>query len=210
RRGGPLQRRRQRGRIGADVVDLRPCALLRLAHLNLLARHEARDFRPRIVEGARPDRTPRTDNDTRRPEGHLPPGGARVALGGGSGVWIDIQRVVWTALHARLASDAARAVEIDDAICAAIERDGRANGDTGRVVAVVAPQHREIPPRVRPGALLDVLDPRAERPERHLVFFLAGHRAGGAADTLTVVDHKAVAHSVSLIRTARATRRARR
>src|SRR5437016_2495859 len=46
--------------------------------------------------------------------------------------------------------------------------------------------------RVRPRSLLDVLDPRAEGAERHLVFFLARHRARVAADALAVVDHEAV------------------
>src|SRR5207247_2144590 len=101
------------------------------------------------------------------------------------------------ALHARLAADAARAVEVHDAVGAAGEGDGRADGHARRVVAVIAAQHREVAPRVRPRSLLDVLHPRAERPERDLIFFLARHRARVTADALAVVDHEAIAHAAS-------------
>src|SRR5256885_15269028 len=65
---------------------------------------------------------------------------------------IDVERIVGTGLHARLAADAAAAVEVDDPVVPTVERDGRANGDAGRRVAVVAPEHGEIAAGGRGGA----------------------------------------------------------
>src|SRR5262249_53572084 len=107
---------------------------------------------------------------------------------------IDVERVVRAGLHARLAADAPRAVEVDDPVVAAVEGDGRTDRHAGRRVAVIAAQHREIAPRVRERAALDVLHPRAKRAEGHPILFLARHRAGVAADALALVDHEAVTH----------------
>ena len=65
-----------------------------------------------------------------------------------------------------------------------------------RVVAVVAAQHREVPPHRGERALLDVLHPRPEVPDRHLVLGLARDRAGVAADAAVVVDQEAVLHAL--------------
>ena len=194
RRRRPLQRRRQRGGVGADVIHLRARALLRLAHLDRLAAHESCDLRARIVEVAGDDRALRTHDHARGLEPHLHAVRAVVALGGGVRVGVDVERVVGAALHARLAADAARAVEVDDAVGAPIEGHRRADGDTRRVIAVVAAQHGEVAARVRPGALLDVLHPRAERSEGNLVLLLARHRARVTADALAMVDHESVSH----------------
>src|SRR2546430_307531 len=189
-----LQRRRQRGGIGADVVDLRARALLRLAHLHLLAPDEPRDLGARIVEIAGDDGARGAHDHARGLEPDLQPVRAVVALGRGVRVRVDVERVVGAALHAGLAADAARAIEVHDAVGAAVEGDGRTDRHAGRVVAVIAAQHGEVAARVRPRPLLDVLDPGAKGSERHLVFFLARHRARMAADALAVVDHETVSH----------------
>jgi len=41
---------------------------------------------------------------------------AEIALLGSVCVWVDVKRVVWARLHARLTADAAVAVEIDDPV----------------------------------------------------------------------------------------------
>src|SRR5262249_60117914 len=117
---------------------------------------------------------------------------AVVTLGCRVRVGIDVERVVGTGLHARLAADAAAAIEVDDAVGAAVERHRRADGNARRVVAVVAAQHGEVTPRVGERALLDVLHPGAEGAQWHPVLFLAGHRAGVTADAATADDHEAV------------------
>jgi hypothetical protein len=66
---------------------------------------------------------------------------AEVTLLSGVCVGIDIKRVVGTGLHARLATDAAIAVEIDDAVVAPEQSSHRTYRDAGRVVAVIAPQN---------------------------------------------------------------------
>src|SRR5439155_15581366 len=174
--------------------DLRARALLRLAHLHLLAPDEPRDLGARIVEIAGDDGARGAHDHARGFEPDLQPVRAVVALGRGVRVRVDVERVVGAALHAGLAADAARAVEVHDAVGAAVEGDGRTDRHAGRVVAVIAAQHGEVAARVRPRPLLDVLDPGAKGSERHLVFFLARHRARMAADALAVVDHETVSH----------------
>src|SRR5205085_4822109 len=134
------------------------------------------------VEVTGDDRALRTHDHAGRLEPDLHAVGAVVALRGGVRVRVDVERVVRTALHARLAADAPRAVEVDDAVGTPIERHRRADGDARRVVAVIAAQHGEVAARVGPGALLDVLHPRAKGSEGNLVLFLARHRARMTAD----------------------------
>src|SRR5882762_5179541 len=110
-------------------------------------------------------------------------------------------------LHAGLAADTARAVEVHDAIGPPVEGDGGADRHAGRRVAVVAAQDREVSPRVREGPALHVLHPGAEGAERHLVLLLARDGAGVAADAPPLVDHEAVAHGYLPSRSAQ-TRRA--
>jgi hypothetical protein len=56
---------------------------------------------------------------------------------------------------------------------------------------VVTAEYREVPPRVRELALLDVLDPGAEDAERNAILLFARHGAGVAADASRLVDHEA-------------------
>ena len=189
-----LHARRERGRLRAEIVELGPRALLRLAHLRLLRGDQPRDRAVRIVEIARHDGLDRAHHHARRLEAALHAVGAVVALGRGLGLGVDVERVVGARLHARLAADAAVPVEVHDAVGPAIERHRRADRHAGRVVAVVAAHHAEVAPGVREHALLDVLHPRAVHPQRDLVLLLAGHRAGVTADALALIDDEAVSH----------------
>src|SRR5262245_29086064 len=119
---------------------------------------------------------------------------AVVALGRRLRLRIDVERVVGTGLHARLAADAAVAVEVHDPVGAPVKSDGGADGDARGVVAVIAAHHGEIAPRVGEGALLDVLDPRAVDPEGNLVLLLAGIGGTVGAVACPLIDHKSVAH----------------
>ena len=115
---------------------------------------------------------------------------------GGVIVRLHVKRVVGTGLHARFAADAALAVEVDDAVGAAKQRDRRTNFDTRRIVAMIAAQHREMTPGVGIATLFNIFDPGAIHAERDVVFFLAGHRARMTADATVVVDDETVAHYI--------------
>ena len=59
---------------------------------------------------------------------------------------------------------------------------------------MIAAKDSEMAPRVGKGALFDVFDPSAEDADGYLMFFLAGYRAGMAADTPVLVDDETIAH----------------
>jgi hypothetical protein len=185
----------ERGGLGAEIEDLGQGPLLRLPHLHRRRGDEARDEGIGIVEVARHDGLHGTDDGAGRLEPHLHAVRAVVALGGGLGLGVDVERVVGTGLQARLATDAARAVEVHDAVGPAVEGHRGTDRHAGGVVAVIAAQHGEVAARVGEGALLDVLHPGAVDAERDLVLFLAGHRARMTPDALPLVDHESVAHA---------------
>ena len=68
------------------------------------------------------------------------------------------------------------------------QRRDRADLHTGRVVAVVAAQDREVPTGVGEGALLDVLHPRTKDAELDPVLLLAGDRTRVAADARALIQ----------------------
>src|ERR671918_559658 len=153
--------------VGADVVHLGPRPLLRLADLDRLAGDQARDVRARIIEVAGGDGALGGPDHAGRLQSHLDAMRAVVALGGGAGVGVNVERVVRAGLHAGLAADTSAAVEVYDAVVAPVERHRRADGDARGVVAVVAAQHGEVAPRVGKRPLLHVLHPGAEGAQRH-------------------------------------------
>jgi hypothetical protein len=119
---------------------------------------------------------------------------AEVALSRGVVVGIDVESIVGTSLHARFATNAAPVVKIHDSIGAPVQRSSRTNFRARRLVAVIAPHHPEMPRRMREFALLDMLDPGAKYPHRHLVFFFARDRAGVTPDATVLIDDESVAH----------------
>src|SRR5262249_32278670 len=153
-----------------------------------LGREEPAQLAVRIVEVAADDRVLGADDLACRLETHLGAVRAVVALLRRAGRLVDVERIVGAGLRARLAADARRAVEVDDAVGAALERADRADRDAWRALALVAAQHRERAAHVRMRAVLEVLDPGTERPERDLVLGLARDGARVAADAAAVVD----------------------
>ncbi len=177
---------------GVDVPHARLRAFFHLALGGGLFLDQACDLARGVAHVARNDGLLRTHHDAGRLEPELRTVGAVVALLGGAGVLVQVERVVGAGLHAGAAADAGVAVEIDDRVRPLVQGDDRADLDAGRLVAVIAAQHREVAPHLREGALLDVLHPGSEVSDRDLVFRLARHRARMAADALSMVDHETV------------------
>jgi hypothetical protein len=122
-----------------------------------------------------------------------------VALGRGVVVGIDIECIVGAGLHAAFATDTAAIVEIYDSIRTAEERVGGTNLDAGSVVAVVTSHHAEVAPGLGELAGLHVFDPGSEDSDGDLVFLLARHCAGVAADASILVNNEPVAHKRTVI-----------
>ena len=162
-----------------------------------MAREQPGNLGAPVLQVAGDDRVDRAHDDARRLESHVRAVRAEVALGRGAGVRVDVDRVVRTGLHARLAADADIRVELDDPVVALIHRLRRADRNAGRVRAVVAARHLEVAARVGKLPLLDVLDPGAVDADRHLVLRLARGRARVTADALAVVDEEGVVHRVA-------------
>jgi hypothetical protein len=119
---------------------------------------------------------------------------AEVTLRGCIRVWVDVQRVVRTGLHAALTSDAAGAVEIDDAIGTPVQRTRGADLNARSGVAMIATHNAEVPACVRELPFLDVFHPGAKHANGNVIFLFACHRTGMAADTSILVEHEAIAH----------------
>jgi len=99
-------------------------------------------------------------------------------------------------LHAGLATDAAIAVEVYDAVVEPVERGYRADGYARSVVAMIAPEHGEKPASVWILTLLYVLDPGPESAERDFVLGLASDCARVTADAFAMVYDEAVFHLI--------------
>ena len=119
---------------------------------------------------------------------------AVVALGSGVGFRIDVERIVRTCLHARLAGDAAAVVEIDDAVRTGEQGLRRANLHTRRILTVIAAHHRENPAGVWKSPFLDVLHPSPVHSDWNVMFGFAGDGAGVTTDATTVVNDEAKIH----------------
>ena len=102
-----------------------------------------------IVDVTDEDRLDRADHHARRLEPDVEPVRAEVALLRGVILGVDEDGVIWACRHARLATDACRLVEVDDAVVALVHRGGRARGHAGRIVALIAPGHLEVAPGLR-------------------------------------------------------------
>ncbi|HUE04704.1 MAG TPA: hypothetical protein VMR62_34450 [Bryobacteraceae bacterium] len=97
-------------------------------------------------------------------------------------------------MHASLATNTLVRIEIHDAVGALVHRRDGADFDARRIFAMIAARYLEIAARVREATLFHVLNPSPVHPNRNLVFRLAGHGTGVAADALAIVDYKAVFH----------------
>jgi hypothetical protein len=122
---------------------------------------------------------------------------AEIAFGGRIAVRIDIKGIIRAGLHARLATDAAATVEVDNPIGSPKQRGRRADLNTRGLVAVIAAQHRKVARSIREFALLNVLDPRPVYPDGDIVLCLACHGAGVATDAAVLIDGETEAHDAS-------------
>ena len=188
----------QHDRLMAYIVDIGTSPLLRAADFGVQILHHVGDGRTGVVKISADDGLLRADHRTGRLQATFHPVGTEVALLNRSAVLIEIKRIVRASLHAGPATDAGIPIQIDDAVGALIQSVDGADGDTGRIAAVVAAQHGKVPAHVREATLLGVLDPCAEAAYRHIVLGLAGHGASVAADAASMIDEKSVLHRASL------------
>ena len=119
-----------------------------------------------------------------------------IALGGRAFVWIDVQRIVRTSLHTRLAADTAIIVEINNAIFARKQCIGRTDGRTRCILAMVATMDAEFPRRIGIGSCLDVLDVRSIDANGNIVLGFACHRTGVTANACPIVDDESIVDHV--------------
>jgi len=113
-------------------------------------------------------------------------------------IWIYVQCVVRTRLHAGLATNTAVAVEVNDSVVTPEQGGYGTNCYARSVFAVIAPENGEKSPSIRIFSFLNVLHPGAKRTERDFVFSLASNCARVAADAFAMIDYKAVFHQVML------------
>ena len=191
----PVVSHRARQRIqrlghGARVVHFGQGAALGRPHRQVLGADAICDRIRRVVVIDHGDSPCRADRHARGLEPDFQLVLAEIALVRGAGFRRDVQRVVGARVHAALAADAAGIVKIHHAVGCSEQRTSRADRDAGRVVAVVAAHHCEVPLRLRELAGLDVVDPRPVDAERHVVLALAGHRACVATDARAAVQQE--------------------
>ena len=115
-----------------------------------------------------------------------------IALGCSAFVWIDIQCIVRTCLHTRLAANTSIIIEIDNAIISGKQGIGGTDGRAGCILTMVAAMHAEFSRGIRIGSFLDVLDVRPIDADGHIVLGLAGHSAGVTTDAGSIVDDESI------------------
>ena len=184
--------RHHRSGMAVDVVQLGRSALLGFPDGRCVLGEDPGDLGGRVVHVPRDDRVLGADHHAGRLHAVLHAVCAEVALGGRAGFRVDVDRVVGTGLHARLAADALLAIELDDSIVSLVHRGDGADPGAGRILAVVAARDLEVTFRVGVATGLGVLHPGAVHADRDLVLALAGRRARVAPDALAVVDDEAV------------------
>jgi hypothetical protein len=138
----------------------------------------------------------RADDFAGRLVAHLNARGVEVAFSSGITIGIDVERVIWTSLHAGLTADAALVVKIHNPVGSAKKRDGGTNFNARSVIAMIAAEHREVSSRIWVAALFDILHPCAIHAHRDVMLFFARHRAGVTADATVLIDDKSVAHFI--------------
>ena len=121
--------------------------------------------------------------------------GTKVALGGSPRTVVDVDRVIGAGLQTRGTTDAPIVIEIDHAVLSLVERHGGTDLDARSIGAVIAAKHCSRTLGLGKLAVLDPLHPGAKRAQRHVVFGLAGNRAGVATDTGVLIENEAVVHA---------------
>lgn len=103
-------------------------------------------------------------------------------------VWINEDCIVGTSRHARLAADADRFIEIDDAVRAFEHRGGGTSGSTWGVRALITARDLMGTPNLGPHSDIHVLYISPRHADGHDVFRLACSCAGMASNAASVVD----------------------
>src|SRR5258708_31260345 len=117
---------------------------------------------------------------------------AKVALGRGVAVGINIKSVVRTGLHAAFAANAELVVKIDNSIRASKKCVGRADRGAGSGVAVVTSHHAEVAAGVGILTFFDVFHPGAKYADSDLVLLFVRHVAGVSGDTSVLDEYESV------------------
>ena len=85
-------------------------------------------------------------------------------------LWIDINGVVWTGLHARFASNAHVRIELDDTIVSLVHGRYRANPDAGWIRAVITASDLKITSDIGVLTRFYTLNPCALNAQRNFIF----------------------------------------
>jgi hypothetical protein len=117
---------------------------------------------------------------------------AEMTLCSGICLGIQINRVVWAGLHARLAPDANGRIELDNAVIALIHCVDRTDAHAGWVGAMVATRYLKTATHIGILARLNIFDPCAIHAERHLILGFARGTTGVTSDALALVNKKPV------------------
>jgi hypothetical protein len=111
-------------------------------------------------------------------------------------LWIHIERAIRTGLRTGFATDTATLIEINDAIIATMQGLNRADIDTGRFRAMVAPKNSKISSAVGKCSLFNIFHPGAVYSEGYLVFRFTCDRTRMTSDTLSGINNETVIHGV--------------
>ena len=183
--------------VSSDVIQLRSGPLFRLPDRDLVFCYSLRDFGRRVVKVPRQYGVFRTNNNTRRLQSQVHFMGAVMAFCRRPGIWIDINGIIWTRLHACLAANTHIRIKFYYAVIPLIHRGYRANPDAWWIGTVITPGHLKITRHVGIQSRLHALYPCTLNAEWNLIFAFARRRTRVASNTGIIIDYKAVIHKRS-------------
>jgi len=124
--------------------------------------------------------------------------GAIIALGSGSGIWVDVKGVIRTRLHTCLTAYTTRVIEINNAIFTGEKSGGRANCCAWGILTVITAVDAEFTIGIRIGSSLDILNVSSVNSDWHIVFRLTSDGTSVAAYAGAIIDDKAIIHHIRL------------
>ena len=138
-------------------MDIRTGSLVRTTHLGVVVANQQRDLRVGIVQIAGNDRIGRAHHGARRLQILFHTVRTEMTFFNRTLVFIQVDRVIRTRLHAGTTADACITVDVHDAIVSFFQRVDRADGHAWRVGAVIAPLNEKVPLDLGIGSRFDVL-----------------------------------------------------
>jgi hypothetical protein len=111
------------------------------------------------------------------------------------GFRVDVQCIVRTCLHTRLATDTTVLVKINDSIIPRIQRLRWTDANARGIRAMIATHNGEKPSGIRELPFLHLFHPCAVHTHWYLMFRFAGRGARMATDALSVINNESVLHS---------------